>query len=145
MVASKYKFSMPLKIRVGDINYGNHVGHETFFSFFQEARIAYLDQFGFSEFDIGGCGMMISEANCRYRQELNFGDDVIVRCSVSKLKTRSFTMDYQILRGDDLCAVGFTIALCYDYREKKIVYLPQEFVAAIHEFEGMGFSKGGTE
>ena len=53
---STFKFSMPLKVRIGDINYGNHVGHETFFSYFQEARIAYLSRFGFSEIDIGGCG-----------------------------------------------------------------------------------------
>lgn len=137
MVALKFKFSMPLKVRIGDINYGNHVGHETFFSFFQEARIAYLEQFGFSEFDIGGCGIMMSEANCRYKKELNFGDEVIVTCRVSKLKTRSFTMDYHVLRGDDRCAVGFTITLCYDYREKKVVHLPQKFVSSIQVFEGM--------
>lgn len=137
MVASKFKFSIPLKVRIGDINYGNHVGHETYFLFFQEARIAYLDQFGFSEFDIGGYGMIMAEANCRYRHELNFGDDVIVRCGMGQLKTRSFTMDYQIVRGDVLCAVGFTAAVCYDYREKKIVHLPQQFVTAIQEFEGL--------
>ncbi len=134
---SEFKFSRPLKVRIGDINYGNHVGHETFFSYFQEARIAYLSRFGFSELDIGGCGMMMSEANCRYRKELNFGDEVIVTCRVSRLKTRSFVMDYHILRGDDLCAVGFTSALCYDYREKKIVHVPSEFVVAIQEFEGL--------
>ena len=128
---------MPLKVRIGDINYGNHVGHETFFSFFQEARIAYLDQFGFSEFDIGGCGIMVSEANCKYRHELNFGDDVMVQCGISGLKTRTFTMDYQILRGEDICAAGFTTVLCLDYVKKTIVRLPQAFVTAIKGFEGM--------
>lgn len=142
MFASKFKFSMSLRVRIRDINYGNHVGYETFFSFFQEARIAYLDQFGFSELDIGGHGIIMSEANCRYRQELNLGDYVAVKCRVSQLKTRSFTMDYAIMRGDDLCAVGFTTALCYDYREKRIVHLPQNFVAAIHDFEGLSISKG---
>lgn len=137
MVASESKFSLPLRVRIGDINYGNHVGHEIFFSYFQEARIAYLGRFGFSELDIGGCGIIMSEANCRYRKELNFGDDVVVKCRVSKLGTRSFTMDYQVMRGDDLCAAGFSTALCYDYREKKIVQLPQGFVAAIRDFEGL--------
>jgi len=128
---------MPLKVRISDINYGNHVGHETFFSFFQEARIAYLDQFGFSEFDIGGCGIMVSEANCKYRHELSFGDDVRVQCRVSGLKTRTFTMDYRILRGVDTCAYGFTTILCIDYVNKKIVRLPQAFVTKIKGFEGM--------
>ena len=133
-----YKFSIPIKVRIGDINYGNHVGYENYFLYFQEARIAYLMNFGFSETDINGYGMIISEAVCKYKQELFLGDEIIVKCSVSKLKSKIFTMTYQIEKKDKICAFGSTISLCFDYQNKKIAKLPQEFVAMIKAYEEIG-------
>lgn len=132
-----FKFSVPLKVRMNDVNYGKHVGYQTYFSFFQEARIAYLSQFGFSELDISGYGMIIAEANCTYKNQLYYGDDITVECDISVLKSKKFTMDYRILKGDKICAIGYTINLCFDYGSKKVAKLPLEFVTAVTAFEGM--------
>ena len=47
-----------------------------------------------------------------------------------------FTMDYRILKGDQVCALGYTTNLCFDYGSKKVVKLPLEFVTAVKTFEG---------
>lgn len=133
----EFKFSIPLNIRITDVNYGNHVGYQNFLSFFQEARIAYLDQFGFSELNISGSGMIISEVNCKYKKELFFGDDIIVGCRISKLRPKVFIMNYQISKADEICASGVTTNMCFDYDIKKVVKLPPEFVTAIKEYEGL--------
>ena len=104
----QHNFSMPLRVRVSDLNYGNHVGYQNFFSFFQEARIAYLKQVGFSELDLGDCGIIVAEANCKYKRELYLNDAITVTCAVTKLKSRLFTMDYVILKDDANCAQGYT-------------------------------------
>jgi len=132
-----FKFSIPIAVRIGDINYGNHVGHHNYFLYFQESRIAYLKRFGFSELDINGYGMVISHAECKYKQELYLGDNIKVKCRVTQLKSKVFIMDYQIEKMNTVCAVGSTTNLCFDYRVKKVVNLPQEFVKAIKEFEGI--------
>jgi len=132
-----FKFSIPLKVRIGDINYGNHAGHHMYFLYFQEARIAYLNQFGFSELDIKGYGMMISSADCRYKRELHLGDDIQVKCRVSELKSKLFIMEYEIERSKILCAAGATTNVCFDYRKKKIADLPQEFIKAVKKYEGI--------
>ena len=133
-----YRFSISLKVRAGDLNYGNHVGHQNYFLYFQEARIAYLKQFGFSELDIAGCAMMIAEANCRYQKELFLGDNLSIYCRVSRLRKKLFTMEYVIMRTKDssVCAAGFTTCPCLDYTTKKIVRLPQKFTDAVIDFEG---------
>ncbi len=133
---AEFKFSIPLTVRIDDINYGNHVGYQIYFLYFQQARIAYLAQFGFSEFNINGYGMIISEANCRYKQELFFGNDIIVKCKVSELKSKMFIMEYLITKADKVCAIGFTNNMCFDYKNKKVVILPQEFINTIKNFEG---------
>lgn len=133
----RFNFSIPLTIRVSDLNYGNHVGYQNFFSFFQEARIAYLAQFEYSELDIGGCGFVVSEANCRYQQELFLNDAIQVACCVSQLKSKLFMMEYQVSKTDQICAQGFTKNLCYDYTAKKVAHLPEAFATAVRNFEDL--------
>jgi acyl-CoA thioester hydrolase len=134
-----YKFSIPIIVRIADINYGNHVGYQHFFSYFQDARIAYLAQFGFSERDFGGFSMFVAEANCQYKRELLFGDSLLVHCRVSQIKKKSFLMTYQIEREGLICAVGATTNMCFDPHQKKVVQLPEAFIKAIETFEGPAY------
>jgi acyl-CoA thioester hydrolase len=130
-----FRLSIPLKVHIGDVNYSGHVGYQIYLSYFQEARIAYLKEFGCTELDIHGYGMIISEANCKYIQELFYRDEIRVKCGIGQLKSRVFVMEYRIEKGDDVCAIGSTTNLCYDYQKKKVVKLPSEFVKAIRKYE----------
>jgi acyl-CoA thioester hydrolase len=132
-----FKFSIPLTVRVNDLNYGNHVSHQNFFSYFQESRVGYLNQFGYTELDIDGYGMIMAEAGCTYRQSLFLNDPIRVACGVTELKSKRFTMGYQIERADVICAEGFTLNICYDYQSKKVVRLPEEFIRQVKAFEGL--------
>ena len=132
-----FKFSIPLTVRVNDLNYGNHVSHQNFFSYFQESRVAYLHQFGYSELDIGGYGIIMAEAGCKYKQALFLNDAIQVACGVTELKSKRFTMAYQIERDGTVCAEGITVNICYDYQTQKVVRLPEEFIQKVKAFEGL--------
>ena len=132
-----FKFSISLRVRAGDLNFGNHVGHQNYLLYFQEARIAYLDQLGFSELDIDGFATMIAEANCRYKKELFLGDTLSVGARVGRLRKKIYTMEYAILRGQTVCAEGYTAGLCLEKSAKKVVRLPQKFIDAVLNFEGI--------
>ncbi len=136
MKACDPKFSISLSVRSDDLNFAQHVAHQNYFTFFQEARIAYLQQLGFSEMDICGCGMLIAEASCRYRKELFFGDRLSVACRVVQVKPKAFVMAYAIGRDAALCAEGATTNLLVDPQTKKVVTLPHGFVSAVLAFEG---------
>ena len=133
-----FAFHTEIPIRISDINYGNHVGHQNFLLFVQEARIAYLRQLGFSELDIGGYGMIMADVACRYRQELFLGDLIDVGCRVTEIKSKAFTMEYRIEKEGKACATGATTGLCFDYAAKKVVPLPEAFTAAVRAFEAGG-------
>lgn len=132
----EFRLSIPITVRVGDINYGNHVGYQHYFLYFQEARILYLRRLGFSEMDIGGYGMIISAAECRYKLELRLGDEIRVQCRVDQVRSKLFTMDYRITLGEKTCALGTTTNHCFDYNKRHVVSLPETFVKAVREFEG---------
>ena len=132
-----FRFILPLTIRVADLNYANHVGYQNYLAYFQEARLAYLDNLGYSELDIDGYGIMIAEVTCRYRQELFLKDSVQVGCRVAALRSKSFRMDYEIRREGSLCAEGHTDCLCVDPHLKKVARLPDRFTAAVKQLEGI--------
>lgn len=138
----RFQFSIPLTVRVSDLNYGNHVGYQNFFSYFQEARIAYLGQFGYSEMNIEGCGMIVGEANCKYKQELFLNDRIDIACCIKEIKSKLFIMRYQIIKDGAPCAEGFTKNLCYDYQDKRVVRLPKAFVEKITSYEKIGLGEG---
>lgn len=135
---TEFRFSIPIKVRIGDLNYGNHVGYQNYFLFFQDARIGYLRQFNYSEMDIEGYGMIISAADCRYKKELLLDDVIEVKCRVSNITPMLFRMDYQIDRSGELCAIGTTTNLCYDYKARQRVNLPEGFIQSIKRFECIG-------
>lgn len=126
-----------MTVRVSDLNYANHVGYQNYFSFFQEARIAYLKQFDYSEMDIEGHGMIIGEANCRYKRELFLNDPIQVECAVTELLSKGFVMAYRITKANAICAEGYTKNFCYDYQAKRVIRPPAAFVRAVGAFEGL--------
>ncbi|WP_373497945.1 acyl-CoA thioesterase [Desulfococcus sp.] len=135
---NEFKISIPLTVRVSEINYGNHVGYQHYLTYFQEARIAYLGKLGFTEKDIGGYGMIVSEVTCRYRRELFLGDVVDVGCRVAEIKSKAFIMAYRIEKMNVTCATGATTILCFDYAAGKVVPLPPAFTAAVAAIESAG-------
>jgi|GEM_PF-1031520 len=130
-----FNITIPITVRIGEINYGNHVGYQHYFTYFQEVRIAYLAHLGFTEKDIGGYGMMVSEAICRYRRELFLGDRIEIGCRVSAIKSKAFVMDYRIEKMKALCASGTTTNVCVDSGTGKVVLLAESFSTAVRTFE----------
>ena len=43
-----FKFSTIMKIRITDLNYGGHVGNDSFLSLIHEARQQFLNHFNYS-------------------------------------------------------------------------------------------------
>ena len=132
-----FNFSFPLQVRISDVNYGNHVSYAYYLLYFQDARIAYLNNLGFSELDIGGKGIIVTEVNCKYKRELKLGDNLDVHCKVSSLSSKGFEMDYEIKRAGKSCATSHMNFLCFDYNEKKVSALPEVFSKKVSEFEGI--------
>ena len=49
-----FHFRQLLAVRITDLNYGNHVGNDKVLTFLHEARVRFLNSFGYSEFNLEG-------------------------------------------------------------------------------------------
>lgn len=132
-----FRFTMPYKVRVADVNYGGHVSNAAVLSFFQDGRIGYFAALGdYSEMDIGGCGIILPEAHVQYRAEMFLNDELQIGVRIESMKNSSFRMTYRIERAGQVTAEGTTALVAFDYRTRRPVRLPQAFRQAAAEFEG---------
>lgn len=132
-----FKFTIPYRVRIADVNYGNHVANSAVLNFFQDARIAYLDNLGgYSELDLGGgCGIILPEAHVRYRAEMFYNDALQIGVRVRGVSRSSFKMEYRIERDGEVTAEGETALVCFDYQKRKPRRLDEKFREKVLAFE----------
>lgn len=131
-----FNFVLPYSVRVADVNYGGHVSNAVVLNYFQDARIAYLQQLGdYSELEIGGCGIILPEAHLRYAAEMFLGDRLQIGVRVTELRKSGLVMEYRIERAGELMVTGSTSLVAYDYQKRKPVRLPAKFREQVDTFE----------
>jgi acyl-CoA thioesterase FadM len=132
ILPEKFSFSTHLTIRVTDLNYGGHVGNDTFLSLIQEARQQFLLSHGYEELSIAGVGLIIADASIEFKRELNYGDIVRISVAAADFDKLGFDLFYrlEVVNGEDTILAGRakTGMLCYDYLLKKKVSVPEEAV-----------------
>ncbi len=124
------------EVRIGDINYGGHMGNDRSLLLFQDARIAFLEFLGFSEKNIGeDKGIIMSEAHVHFRKELFLHDRLTVDVSVEEVTTTSFTLKYTVRYLHDRAEVmnGTTKLIAYDYEKRRVARLPEMFLEKVRE------------
>ncbi|HNS16304.1 MAG TPA: thioesterase family protein [Bacteroidales bacterium] len=124
------------EIRIGDINYGGHLGNDKALLLFQDARIRFLESIGFSERHIGDqAGIILTEAHVYFRREVFLHDTLYADIAVAKVGNSSFELAYSVKRMVDEVEVlnGRTKQVAFDYERKKVTRLPEDFIRAIRQ------------
>ena len=136
-----FPFNTSLPVRITDLNYGGHVGNDKVLSLIHEARVQYLRQLGYSEFAFAGAGLIMADAGIEFKNELFYGDTVIVSVACANYSKVSFEIFYKLekVSGNGTPAKTIRVATakttmaCYDYSNKKIISIPPEALLKIQE------------
>lgn len=126
----QFHFSCHIPVRITDINYGGHAGNDTVLSIIHEARMQFLKSYGYTEMEFECVGMIMSDVGIEFKNELFYGDVVIASVAVSGFSKVSFDLYYKLEKETNgkkiLAAIAKTGMVCYDYKKKKIVTVPEE-------------------
>ena len=121
-------FSMDYKVRIDDINYGNHLGNDRLLVIAQQARLEYFQSLGYKdELDFGGdIGIIVSDAAIVFKAEAFLGDCLRVEISMSGKAKYGFDMYYRVLRTESSTPIAIlkTGILFMDYSTKKLSHIP---------------------
>ena len=120
-------FQIP--VRITDINYGNHVGNDSFIAIIHDARMQLLQQNGFTELNVDGTGLIMGDIAVEFKSEAFYGDTVAVEIFADNISKISFELYYKlatIRKGENiLLANAKTGMVCYDYAAKKVAPIPE--------------------
>ncbi|MFN2457446.1 MAG: acyl-CoA thioesterase [Chitinophagaceae bacterium] len=129
-IPEQFSFSTNIPVRITDVNYGGHVGHDTILSMIHEARVQFLHQFGYSELHFSTAGLIMRDVSIEFKNELFYGDVVTTYVTASDFSRVGFAIYYKLTNntsdGETTIAIAKTGMICYDYKRKKVVSVPEE-------------------
>jgi acyl-CoA thioester hydrolase len=126
-------FRTHLTVRVGDINYGGHLGNDRVLAFAHEARVRWLAELGLSEKDVGGVGLIMADAVLTYHREAFMGDELQIALGAADVRRSSFDLIFWFSRlddGEEIARVK-TGMVCFDYDARKAARLPADFARCL--------------
>ena len=125
-----FQFQTSIKVRVSDINYGNHLGNDKVLALAHEARVRYLNHFGFTEFDVDGVGIIMTDAAIMYFAESFLGEELDIHVTTSDFAKFGCDFLYKFenkLTQKEIARVKTGIVF-FDYAARKMAHTPQKFI-----------------
>ena len=124
-----FQFTTLVVVRITDLNYGGHVGNDTVLSLIHEARMQFLQHYGYTEMNFGGTGMIMSDVGIEFKSELFYGDKVKISVAIAEISKISFALYYKLEKETAgrlvLAASARTGMVCYNYEIKKMTAFPE--------------------
>jgi acyl-CoA thioester hydrolase len=127
-----FQFLTEIPVRISDINYGGHLGNNAVLALLQEARVQMLKQYGWSEIDIEGSGVIMSDAAVIYKSEAFYGEVLTIEIAITEIARAGCDFIYRMTNrtaGREV-ARAKTGMVFFDYATRKIVGVPERFKKA---------------
>jgi len=124
-----FAFQTAIPVRITDLNYGGHVGNDQILSMIHEARVQYLNFYGFEEMNLAGVGLIMRDVTIEFKSELFYGDIILASVQAADFSRIGFEIYYRLeneREGKKTVLVhARTGMVCYNYTAKKISSLPE--------------------
>jgi acyl-CoA thioesterase FadM len=125
----EFDFSTDIQVCIDNINYGGHLGNDSLLSLIHEARIRFLEKYGFTESDISGVGIIMVDTAILYKSESFHGDVLTFEVAVSDVDRVGCDFYYRVTNrgaGKEV-AQAKTGIVFFDYTSRKVVNTPAKF------------------
>lgn len=123
-------FTTEMEVRIGDINYGGHLGNDAVLTLVHEARVRFLAALGYTESNVEGRGIIMTDAIVLYRAEAFLGDRLKIEVGTADVGAHGCDLLYRITNvatGKEIARVKTGIAF-FDYAARKLAPTPEAFV-----------------
>jgi acyl-CoA thioester hydrolase len=99
-----------VRVIFGDTDQMGVVYYANYLRYFESARAAYWRGLGrsYKDLEAWGVALPVVEAHCRYRRAAHYEDLLLIAVDVDELRGASMRFAYEVRRGDDLLADGWT-------------------------------------
>ena len=137
-----FNFYHEVQVRYGDLDPQAHVNNAKYFTYTEQARVAFIRELNLWDGDsFMDFGFILAEARMTFRSPIYFGQRVRVGVAVTEIRNKSMTMEYVIEDSDTVeqLATGNSVLVAYDYRGRKTMPVPDAWRQIIGNFENCQF------
>ncbi len=138
----KWKIEAEVKVRFVDVDWMGHVNNAHYFTYFEQARIAYFKNFSSLDFTSPhyqvGKSVIVASISCNFLSPAYLDEVLKVKIRTLKLGRSSFVLEYEMTetKTERLVATGESVMVYFDYKTQKSEALPQEIREQIESLEG---------
>jgi len=119
-----------LYVRYAETDAMGIVHHASYIVYFEEGRSNYARQRGsdYASFERNGLYLTVAEVHARYVKPARYGDQIIVRCWIDEMKSRTLTFAYEIVLAEtrETLVTGFSKHICITH-EGKVTTIPDQW------------------
>jgi acyl-CoA thioesterase FadM len=128
-------FTTELPVRITDLNYGNHLGHDRLVSLLHEARVRFFTARGFTERDVVGAAILLVDLAVTYHREVFYGQTLRVEVGLAGMASRGCDFAYRVTdrESGELVALARTGIVFVDPATRRVVSVPSAFRALAQE------------
>jgi acyl-CoA thioester hydrolase len=124
--------TLNIPLRISDINYGNHLGNDSLVSILHEARVQWLITLNYTELDVEGVGLIMSDLSVEYKNEAFYPNELRIEMFVGDVARVSFDLYYCITDlQNKIVAKAKTGMVCFDYKERRVAQIPEKLRSII--------------
>jgi acyl-CoA thioesterase FadM len=139
---ASYPFAVELEVRVGDLNYGAHLGYDRILGLAHQARLVLLESLGVDEMDLGDgrTGVVAGDVAVTYLGEAFVSDPLLFEIKPVEVGRVGFRLAHRVVNKKDgnkvaLIEIGF---VGYDYEKRRPAALPENFRSGLLAMDGGG-------
>ena len=142
----EFRFSTDVRVRFAETDAQGVAHNSNYLVWFEIARVAYLEEFagGYPALRESGLESFVLESHVRYRLPAHFDDRLQIHTRVGELRGARFRFDYEVRRGDEAIADGWTSHACVDAQTLRPTRIPKALAAAIATAESASSSSSAS-
>jgi acyl-CoA thioesterase FadM len=99
-------------------------------SILHEARVQFLENSGYGEFNFGGLSLIMSDVAIQFKSEIFYGEKLIASVVAQEFSKSTFEVYYKLEKEFNgkktIVALAKTGMVCYNYSTKRIASIPEE-------------------
>jgi acyl-CoA thioester hydrolase len=131
------------RVRYSEVDRMGYLWHGHYLALFEEARTDWLRACGYSYrvLEDEGTLLVVAETGVRYLKPGRFEDEIVVRCRAVGAGAATLRLEYEVVRGRDRLATGFSLLASTDKRGRPC-RLPEHLRALV---PGTEAGSGGVQ
>ncbi|NQV70600.1 MAG: thioesterase family protein [Pseudohongiella sp.] len=133
----QFLFSMERCVGISDVNYAKHLDSVAMIKILHEARLQFLASLGFTEGNIFGLGMVVTDLAVEYCSESFANDQLIIDVGASSFNRYGFDIGLQVTNRaleKVVCNAKMGVVF-FDFDKHQIFQIPPAFSAMLQQPE----------